>query len=268
MTNPAATPRLACIQLHPIKSLNPVCVSEAIIGPNGGLEHDRVWALYAADGDWINGKRTPAVHFLHAEYAADFSSVTLTAPLDTRNLAPTTLAFPEDIAGAAAWFSAYFEQPVMVHYAREGFPDDGLASGPTLASSASLDAVCEWFPRITHKEARLRFRTTLEIDGVPAFWEDRLFAADERGTVRFRIGGIAFEGSNPCARCPVPPRDSRTAEVTPLFQKRFSEFRKAQLPPWSPAARFDHYYRFAVNTRVPGTETGKPLRLGDPLTLA
>jgi uncharacterized protein YcbX len=103
--------------------------------------------------------------------------------------------------------------------------------------------------------------------------------------VRFRIGEVAFEGSNPCARCVVPSRDTQTgvahfgaatnpasaaavpAESAASFQKRFTESRRAHLPPWAPAARFDHFYRLAVNTRVASTEAGKLLRLGDPLTL-
>jgi uncharacterized protein YcbX len=188
-----------------------------------------------------------------------------------------TLAFPDDTERAADWFSAYFEQQIIVRYAREGFPDDGFAPGPTIISTASLRAVCEWFPEISLDEARLRFRATLEIDAdrsaatrteMPAFWEDRLFAGDERSVVRFRIGDVAFEGSNPCARCVVPSRDPRTGEIILDFTRRFSERRRATIPPWSPEIRFDHYYRLAVNTRVPSTESGKLLRLGDSLEFA
>jgi uncharacterized protein YcbX len=161
----------------------------------------------------------------------------------------------------------YFEQAIHVRYTREGFPDDGLAPGPTIVSTASLEAVCDWFPGMALAEARRRFRATLEIEGVSAFWEDQLFAESERSVVRFKIGDVAFEGSNPCARCPVPSRDSHTGAADGAFQKRFSELRRAQLPPWAPAARFDHFYRLATNTRVPTAESGKLLRLGDPVSL-
>jgi uncharacterized protein YcbX len=276
--SPAISPRLARIRLHPIKSLDPIEVPEARIGPNGGLEFDRAWALYTVDGRWVNGKRAPAIHRIRAAYAPDLSSVTLSAPSDSRKMFTATLAFPGDTERAAEWFSAYFEQQVIVRYAREGFPDDGLAPGPTIISTASLQAVCEWFPDLSLEEARLRFRATLEIEAdsdhvgaahekLPAFWEDRLFGEDERSVVRFRIGDVAFEGSNPCARCPVPSRDSHTGEIILDFTRRFSERRRASLPSWSPESRFDHYYRLATNTRVPSTETGKLLRLGDALAL-
>ena len=104
-------------------------------------------------------------------------------------------------------------------------------------------------------------------EALPPFWEDQLFAETETSVVRFKIGDVAFEGSNPCARCPVPSRESQTGVTNDGFQKRFTELRRAQLPSWAPADRFDHFYRLAVNTRVPSTECGKLLRLGDPLIL-
>jgi hypothetical protein len=278
------TPRLANIRLHPIKALDPVPVNEARIGPNGGLELDRVWALYSADGRWVNAKRTAAMHLIRASYAPDISSVTLTVPGDRRKIPAMSFAFPGDAESAAEWFSMYFEQAIQVRYTREGFPDDGLAPGPTIVSTASLEAVCEWFPGMTLDEARRRFRTTLEIDAdhsaigneldrssgaaetLPPFWEDQLFAESETSVVRFKIGDVAFEGSNPCARCPVPARESQTGITNDGFQKRFTDLRGAQLPPWAPAERFDHFYRLATNTRVPSTEHGKLLRLGDALS--
>jgi uncharacterized protein YcbX len=264
---PALAPRLANIRLHPVKALDPVSVNEASIGPSGGLELDRVWALYSADGRWVNGKRTAAIHLIRAAYTTDINSITLCVPGDRRDIPAMTFAFPGDAEGAAEWFSMYFEQAIQIRYAREGFPDDGLAAGPTVVSTASLEAVCGWFPGMSLEEARRRFRATLEIEGVPAFWEDQLFAESETSVVRFKIGDVAFEGSNPCARCPVPSRDSETGTTNDGFQKRFIAFRRAQLPPWAPATRFDHFYRLTVNTRVPSTEQGKLLCVGDVLTL-
>jgi uncharacterized protein YcbX len=276
--------RLTSIRLHPIKSLDPVSVSEARIGPGGGLEHDRAWALFSVDGRWVNGKRTAAMHLIRATYAPDLSSVTLAVPGDRRNIPARTFPFPGGAEDAAEWFSVYFERQILVRHAPEGFPDDTIASGPTIISTASLQAVTDWFPGLTIDAARRRFRTTLEIDGaevagskvaakaasanghLPAFWEDQLYGEDERSVVRFRIGEVNFEGSNPCARCPVPGRDPQTGAEIAAFQKRFSDLRRQTLPPWAPAARFDHFYRLAVNTRVAPTETGKSLRLGDPMS--
>jgi MOSC domain-containing protein len=269
-----ATPQLANIRIHPIKSLDPVSITEARVGPAGGLELDRAWALYTVDNRWVNGKRTPAILRIRAVFDSDLSSVTLSAPDDDRRISPAQIAFPQDTATAERWFSAYFEQPIIVRHSRNGYPDDPIANGPTIISTASLETVCRWFPSITLNEARRRFRTTLEIheaDGqerrLPAFWEDRLFGPADTYAVRFRIGDVNFEGSNPCARCSVPPRDSRNGSNTPEFQKRFCDLRRESLPPWATVEHFDHYYRLAVNTRVPLSEAGKTLHVGDSLIL-
>jgi hypothetical protein len=275
------------IRLHPIKSLDPVSVEQARIGPAGGLELDRAWALFSVDGRWVNGKRTAAMQLIRSVFSPDLSAVTLSVPGDRRSIPARNFAFPQDTESAAEWFSVYFERQIIVRYSAAGFPDDTLASGPTIVSTASLEAICTWFPGIDLEEARRRFRTTLELDApeslelaaktLPPFWEDRLFAEDDRSAVRFRIGEVQFEGGNPCARCPVPARDSYTGRETSVssahepnnsFQKYFSERRRATLPAWSPASRFDHFYRLATNTRVAAAESGKLLRLGDPLTFS
>jgi uncharacterized protein len=266
-------PRLANIRLHPIKSLDPVLVAEARIGPAGGLELDRAWALYTVDNRWVNGKRTPAILRIRTVFAPDLRSVTLSAPGDRRDIPSRQFAFPQDTESAAEWFSVYFEQQILVRHSRNGFPDETIAHGPTIISTATLQTVCDWFPAIDLQEVRRRFRTTLEIDGassegaqeLPAFWEDQLYGPAKTYAVRFRIGEVNFEGSHPCARCSVPPRDSHTGEDLIGFQMRFSDLRREHLPPWATAEHFDHFYRFSVNTCVALSEVGKTLRVGDPL---
>ena len=277
----SVVPRLVNIRLHPIKALDPCSVLEARISPSGGLEFDRAWALYSVDGKWVNGKRTAAIHLIRANYTADLSRVTLSVPGDRREIPARTFEFPSAYEDAAEWFSIFFEQQIIVRYSENGFPDDTIASGPTIVSTPSLQAVCDWFPPapqgfpgIELDEVRLRFRTTLEIDAtahgdkLPAFWEDRLFGDDERSVVRFRIGEVHFEGSNPCARCPVPPRNPHTGETIAGFQKHFAQQRQSTFPAWSPRDRFDHFYRLATNTRIAPSETGKLLRVGDLLQLS
>src|SRR5260370_24997146 len=141
MTPSPVSPRLANISLHPIKSLDPLHVKEARIGPGGGLEFDRAWALYSVDGLWVNGKRTAAVHLIRSAFAPNLASVTLSVPGDKRKIQTETFAFPADTAAASAWFSNFFEQPVTVRHSPQGFPDDNVANGPTIISTASLTAV-------------------------------------------------------------------------------------------------------------------------------
>jgi uncharacterized protein len=271
------TPHLTQIRLYPIKSLDPISVPQSTIGPSGGLALDRAWALYSVDGKWVNAKRTPAIHLIRAAYSFDLASVTLSVPDDARSIPTRTFAFPHDHLDAAEWFSVFFDQQIIVRYSPDGFPDDPIANGPTIVSTASLKAICNWFPGLTLEEVRLRFRTSLEIDldpedssqyeSLPPFWEDQLFSSSERNVVRFRIGSVNFEGSNPCARCPVPARDSHTGQSLDGFQKHFVQQRQVSLPAWSPVDRFDHFYRLATNTRVASTESTKLLTLGDPVLL-
>src|SRR2546421_11878795 len=110
-------PGLALISLHPINSLAPVSVPDARIGPAGGLEHDRAWALYSVDGRWVNAKRTAAMHLIRATYAPDLSSVTLAVPGDRRNIPARTFPFPGRAEDATEWFSVYFEQQILVRHA-------------------------------------------------------------------------------------------------------------------------------------------------------
>jgi uncharacterized protein YcbX len=112
------------------------------------------------------------------------------------------------------------------------------------------------------ENVRRRFRSNLELEGAEPFCEDRLFG--QPGELKpFQIGDVQFLGHNPCQRCVVPVRDPDRADPIPNFQKTFMERRRETLPAWSEAERFNHYYRFAVNTSVPKTETGKIVRVGD-----
>jgi MOSC domain-containing protein len=260
--------RLAQIRLHPIKSLDPVVVTESRIGPAGGLEFDRIWALYSADGQWINGKRTPAINQIRAVFSPALDSVTLSSGADELDLPSREVAFPSDTAAAAKWFSTFFKQPVEVRYDAAGFPDDPIRNGPMVISTATLKTVCEWFPEITLEEARRRFRTPLEIDGVPSFWEDQLFRESEANPVAFRIGDVNFEGMNPCPRCVVPVRDSRNGVEIPGFEKRFATLRRTQWPAWARTPeRIKHFYHLGINNRVAMTEVGKTLHVGDAVSI-
>ena len=138
---------------------------------------------------------------------------------------------------------------------------------PTIVSTATLAAVAAWFPGLSVDSVRRRLRTNIEVDGVPAFWEDVLYAAAP-AVVPFRIGAVTFVGSNPCQRCVVPSRDPDTGAALPAFSKRVAEQRAATLPDWAERTRFDHFYRLAVNTRIVPQQSGQVVRVGDVLSVA
>ena len=252
---------LSQILVYPIKSLDGVAVKEARMTAGGILEFDRIYAIQDEAGTYVNGKRTPLVQLLRTTFDPAFQEVCIWKNGDAaRN--HFSLAEPEALS---RWLSAYFGFAVkLVSETIGGFPDDRTASGPTITSVASLQKVTDWFPEIDLESARRRFRSNLEIGDVPAFWEDHLFGA--AGELKpFQIGDVHFLGHNPCQRCVVPTRDPDRSHSIPNFQKSFMELRRKNLPDWSNADRFNHYYRFAINTSVPASEASKILRVGDPV---
>jgi MOSC domain-containing protein len=252
---------LSRIVIYPIKSLDGVSVNEARMTQGGILEFDRIYAIVDETGAYVNGKRTPRVQLLRTEYAPDFQEIAIRVTDE-----PARRHFSlNDLAPLNHWLSEFFGFTVsLVSEAKSGFPDDRTAFGPTVTSEASLYEVARWFPGLSLESVRRRFRSNLELEAGEPFWEDRLFG--KPGELKpFQIGKVQFLGHNPCQRCVVPVRDPDRADPIPNFQKLFMERRKETLPPWAEAERFNHYYRFAVNTSVPATEAGKTLRVGDSI---
>jgi uncharacterized protein len=281
------SPTVARLSIYPIKSLDSVDVSQATVLASGALRGDRRWALVDASGHFVNGKRNAHIHTLRAVFreapqdgdsalnsddqnSEPSWSVSLRKPnaesVQTFHLTHSTQSQMRD-ATLEAWLADYFGFPITIQQNLEmGFPDDTASPGPTIISTATLEAIATWYPHLDVAEVRRRFRANIEISGVPAFWEDRLFTQAE-ATVRFSIGAVQFLGVNPCQRCVVVTRDSQTGTADPQFQKTFVAQRQATLPTWVERSRFNHFYRLAINTRLPATEAGKTLHLGDVLTL-
>ena len=255
-------PHISRIALFPIKSLDGVTVDAARLVENGGLGGDRRYAIFDADGEYVNGKRTAAVHRLRAEYDDDLTSVSLRAPGDDD---PTAFHPDDDRSALEEWLSEYFGFPVEVR--REsagGFPDDTDLSGPTLVSTGTVEEVASWYPGVSVESMRRRLRASVEVSGVPAFWEDRLSAPDD-WAVAFDAGDARMLGANICRRCVVPSRDPDTGEEYDGFRRTFLERRESTLPAWADPGSFDTYYRAMVNTLVPESEWGTTLRVGDKL---
>ncbi len=252
---------LSRVDVFPIKSLCGLSLSEARITPGGILEHDRTYAIFDGEGRLVNGKRTPRVHQIQATYDKDVREVCL-----AERGAATPARFPlGDTEAVARWLSDFFGFRVALQYEPvRGFPDDCIAFGPTIVSEASLNRVAGWFGALPVDDVRRRFRTNLELAVAQPFEEDRLFGGPDERTA-FQIGAVRLSGHNPCQRCVVPTRDPFTGDVRRGFQKTFAEQRERELPPWTDARRFNHYYRFAVNTSIDPSEGGKILRVGDPV---
>jgi len=241
-------PRVDSLFVHPIKSLDPESVERAPFASSGALRDDRRYAIRDEDGNYVNGKREPAVHRLRSVFDRETRTVRL-----REQGADDARAFSLDAERGAlnAWLSDFFEYPVSVVRDDTGMPDDTDAHGPTVISTGTLEAVAEWFDLPT-ENVRRRFRPNVVLEA-PAFWEDRLYA-DREHVVAFSVGDVTLEGVNPCQRCVVPTRDPDTGDETEGFQRRFVEQREATLPEWVDRDWYDHFYRLMVNTRVPATD--------------
>jgi len=253
---------LARILVYPIKSFEGTSLQRATLLRSGAIQHDRQYAVRDSDGRFVNAKRTPKIHRLDSRVDLSDGTVALRAVGSDEKV---SFQLDQQRQELNDWLSRFFELPVQLAEDRTvGFPDDPEATGPTVVSQASLSAVAGWFSDMAVDECRERFRANLEIGGTEPFWEDRLFG--EAGSViRFQIGDVVLEGVNPCQRCVVPTRSPRTGEAIGGFQKVFAQRRKETLPARVAHSRFDHYYRFSVNTRVPPSEAGKLLCVGDPV---
>ena len=250
---------LGRILIFPIKSLDGLSLEQAVVTPGGILQNDRVYAIFDRDGRVVNGKRTPRIHELRSAFDENIREVRLWPPGDS-----TPAQFPLDNpAPLEQWLGDFFGFPVVLKYEPlKGFPDDREAFGPTIVSEATLLEIQSWFPELTLVSLRRRFRANLELLATEPFGEDRLFGAPE--TLRpFQIGSVNCLGHNPCQRCVVPTRDPDSGRGVTDFQKKFMERRKATLPAWSDARRFNHFYRLTINTSIPPSEAGKVLRVND-----
>ena len=251
---------LSRITIYPIKSLDGVSVNQGTVLSSGALKNDRRWAIIDAQGRIVNGKRTAAIHSIRAKFATGIESVTLSHPA----LHSVIL----DIASASSaidkWLSEALQIPCKLVENREtGFPDDLDSPGPTLVSTGTVEEVAGWFA-LSPDEVLRRFRANLVIDAAEPFWEDRL-VGEFGQPVPFAVGAVRWLGVNPCQRCVVPSRDSHLGTAIERFQREFASRREASLPAWAPRARFDHFYRLTVNTRLAADNTASYLQVGDPL---
>lgn len=251
------------ITIYPIKSLDGVSLNQAQLGPGGCLLHDREYAIVDEQGRYVNGKSTARVHLLRSK--VDFETE-LIAFRHGQELQWHTFHLHRNKTDIDEYLSGFFNKPVKLLKSTGGeFLDVPVKSGITLLSTASLQTVAGWYAGLPLEETRKRFRANIEVSGVPAFWEDRLFYK-EGTAVEFSIGDVTLWGLAPRARCVVPTRHPASGESIRGFQKSFAVNRGNSLPGWSTLGHYDHSYYLSVDCYVPPTEFGKWIKTGDLLS--
>ena len=254
---------LSKIYIYPVKSLEGLEVENIAITAKGALNHDREFALVDDNGKFINGKKYPSIHFIRAIYNLQEMFICLSLNDKTEQTYFNLLHQQDEIG---KWFSEYFNTNIrFIHNPQSGFPDDTDAYGPTIVSRASIKEVAGWFS-FSEEEIIKRFRPNLIIEGTAPFWEDMLYGVEGEGK-NFSIGEVSLKGTNPCNRCVVPTRNQDNSEQYPDFQKIFMDMRKKYLPEWAVISRFNHFYKFCVNTQIPYSEEGKTIKINDQVSI-
>lgn len=267
---------LSRIRVHPIKSLDPVDRERVRVSAAGGLEGDRAYAIVDEEGEYVNGKRTAAVHRLRSTVDVDGGTVSLDvegaagAGFSGSSTVPERFDLEDEREALAEWLSAYFGRRVSLATADGGELTDsavfgGGPPGATVVSTATLREVASWFPDVDEESVRDRFRTNLEVDGVEPFWEDGLVAGagGAANGRRFQIGDVTFEPVEPVPRCVVPTRDPATGETTDGFRERFVERRRETIEAAPDPTAFDHAYALTVLARPLEADRGETISVGD-----
>ena len=257
-------PVLSRITIYPVKSLDGMALEKAMITDGGCLLHDREYAISDEAGNFIIGKTNPLVYSLRSRVDIENETISLCRQYET---SWNQFHLQKERSAIQSYLAGYFGVRILLHQNKTGrlldIPD---ISGVTVLSTASLESISQWYDNINVDETRKRFRATIEIGGVPAFWEDHLFSTPGKG-VEFKIGEVTMFGISPRARCVVPTHHPKTGEVIHAFPKKFAKHRAASLPEWSTLKEYGHHYHLTVNCFIPATETGKWIEVGNKIVI-
>lgn len=275
-------PELTRIRVYPIKALDGVEIESVPVRGEGWIDYDRQYAMFDADGDYVNGRQNQLVHKISSSIDLDTGAVELDIHDSDRHFECNLDGIDEN-PELDEWLSDFFGEPVTVEQAKKSnFTDSAggivpyriSATGPTIVSSETLEEVASWYDDLSTEDIRRRLRTNFEITGGGPFWEDRLFTDGEHA-VEFKLGDVTHHGMMSKPRCVTPSRDPDTGELNENFSKTFIENRRESFPEWADADNLgihiefdtDHYYYLTVVTRIPGRESGKEISVGDDLTI-
>lgn len=257
-------PFLSRITIYPVKSLDGMELQNAVISDGGCLLHDREYAMSDDAGNFIIGKSNHLVHALRSmvDFEKEIISFRTISEKSWRDF-----HLQKEKLAIQSFLSDYFGVKTLFLRNKQGrFMDIPDISGVTVLSTSSLKEVSSWFNNMDLTETRKRFRATIEIEDVPAFWEDHLFSGEGRG-IEFKVGDVTMFGMSPRARCVVPTRNPESGEVLHGFPKVFSRRRAYTLPQWSTLDEYGHHYYLTVNCYIPATEIGKKIEIGNGIKI-
>ncbi len=256
-------PAISRIRVYPIKALDPVELQEAEVGVHS-LRYDREFAMITQDQRFMNSKRTGKVNELKATYDLPNYTVQLN-PRSGGSVESFHLI--DNKRKLEMYLENFFGEPLTLVQSKQGeLMDIPTASSVTIVSEASLKSLNQEFSDLPLEDVRLRFRASIELTGVDAYWEENLVGKPGVG-MRIQVGDVEMIGVSPRARCNVPPRDPLTGITDKTFVKRMMKSREATLPQGSHLPEYGNLYHLTINTYIPETQKGKWLRVGDELKI-
>ncbi len=257
------TPTVSRIRIYPIKALDPVELQEAEVGVHS-LCYDREFAMITQDQRYMNSKRTGRINELKATYDLPNYIVHLTPRAGG---AVESFHLLHDKRKLEMYLENFFGEPLSLIQNEQGqLMDIPTASSVTIVSEASLKSLQQEFSDRTLEDVRLRFRATIELTGVDAYWEENLVGEPGVG-MRIQVGEVEMIGVSPRARCNVPPRDPLTGITDKTFVKRMMKSREKTLPENSHLPKYGNLYHLTINTYIPESQKGKWIRVGDQIKI-
>jgi hypothetical protein len=281
---------VARITLRPVRGLDGVTVAAARVLPSGALEHDRRWRFVDGDGRCVDGRGGAPLHRVRATFDLTAREVGLTLH-SWAGRGPVGGTFPlrPGPDGPCRWMSEVLGREVFLEERPGGgFPDDADAPGPTVAATASLERVGEWFG-LGLDDVRRRLAIGLEIEGCDAFWEDSLVApaparplpglamvagmtADPWGELPPPVPLVFLAGTARYAAVSVRPlgveaaRDPATGIERDGFREIFEAWRRRRMRRDVDPAAWDGLFRLGATTV--GDGLGGEVAVGDRLSPA
>jgi len=252
------------LRIYPVKSLGHIELEEAEVGIHS-LKNDRLFAMVDDFGRYVNGKRTNMVNQLQSEYDLPNETIWLS---DKNGGEPIAFELRVGNEQLDAYLSDFFDISLHLVQSEQGeLMDIPLQSSLTVVSKASLESLQKDIEEYSLENMRLRFRSNVELEGIDAFWEEKLFYKPGFG-VRFKMGEVEMIGVSPRARCNVPPQNPETGEMDRAFAKNMMKSRKGTLSDSSNLSDFGNsLYYLTVNVYLPKTELGKQLSFRDEVKI-
>lgn len=235
--------KISGLFVYPIKSLGGISLKTAEVGSRG-LEHDRRWMLVDQNNRFLSQREIPEMALLYVELTPNGllvmhrhqpeEFVAVPFLFDAKEEAICTIWDDECAAEFVdsdidKWFTRMLEVKCRLVYMpanTKRLVDQeygGLQHITSFADAFSFlmigeSSLDELNSRLKEAVPMDRFRPNIVFTGGEAYQEDQM--------LHFTIGGIAFHGVKPCARCPVVTinQESGIAGKEPL--KTLSGYRK------------------------------------------